>query len=346
LAETAPAAVAAPALELSASRQFTAWLAEQRLALACTTYQAGKLFLLGLQSDGRLALFERSFDRAMGLAAHGRQLYLSTLYQLWRFDDTLRPGQVHQGHDRLYVPQLAWTTGDLDIHDVAVRADERVVFVNTLFSCLAEPSEGHSFAPLWQPPWITRLAAEDHCHLNGLALVDGRPAFATAISRSDVTGGWRDRRRDGGVVVRVPDGEVVLAGLSMPHSPRWHQGRLWLLTAAVAGSATSTRRAIASPASRVRTSTASAASSIHFREAHNRTDTVCSSILTAPNRFVVRAVGAWVSVSHSAAQPAVSKLVDQLEVPSGTVTGRQRATKPLVSRTMPRICEACCAGAQ
>src|SRR3954452_5177299 len=179
-------------------------------ANACTTYQAGKLFLLGLQPDGRLALFERSFDRAMGLATHDRQLYLSTLYQLWRFDDALEPGQAHQGHDRLYVPQLAWTTGDLDVHDVAVRGDGRVVFVNTLFSCLAEPSEGHSFAPLWQPPWISRLAAEDRCHLNGLALVEGRPAFATAVSRSDVTGGWRDRRRDGGVVVRVPDGEVVL----------------------------------------------------------------------------------------------------------------------------------------
>src|SRR3954465_3504355 len=229
LAETGPGVAAAPALELLASRQFTAWLAEQRLSLACTTYQAGKLFLLGLQPDGRLALFERSFDRAMGLCVHDRQLYLSTLYQLWRFDDALEPGQAHQGHDRLYVPQLAWTTGDLDVHDVAVRPDGRVAFVNTLFSCLAEPGVGHSFAPLWQPPWITRLAAEDRCHLNGLALVEGRPTFATAVSRSDAGDGRRGRRHDGGVVVRVPDAEVVLAGLSMPHSPRWHQGRLWLL---------------------------------------------------------------------------------------------------------------------
>jgi uncharacterized protein (TIGR03032 family) len=133
------------------------------------------------------------------------------------------------------VPQLAWTTGDLDVHDVAVRADGRVAFANTLFSCLAEPNVGHSFAPVWRPPWVSRLAAEDRCHLNGLALADGRPGFATAVSRSDAAEGWRDRRRDGGVVVRVPDGEVVLEGLSMPHSPRWHEagdgsgGRLWLL---------------------------------------------------------------------------------------------------------------------
>jgi uncharacterized protein (TIGR03032 family) len=109
---------AAPLLEIQLSRQFTALLAETGFGLAFTTYQSGKLFLLGLQPDGRLAVFERTFNRAMGLAAHeepegGRQLYLSTLYQLWRFDDALEPSRAHQGHDRLYVPQLAWTTGDL-----------------------------------------------------------------------------------------------------------------------------------------------------------------------------------------------------------------------------------------
>lgn len=222
-----------PKLEILTSRQLTAWMAEQRLSLAFTTYQSGKLFLLGLQPDGRLAVFERTFNRAMGLCAHDRQLYLSTLFQLWRFDDALEPGQAHQGHDRLYVPQLAWTTGDLDVHDVAVTADGRPVFVNTLFSCLAVPAAGHSFAPLWQPPFITRLAAEDRCHLNGLAMRDGRPAYVTAVSRSDVADGWRDRRNDGGVVVEVASGETVADGLSMPHSPRWHDagdgGRLWLL---------------------------------------------------------------------------------------------------------------------
>ena len=222
-----------PLLELLPSRQFTAWLAEQRLSLAFTTYQSGKLFLLGLQPDGRLSVFERSFNRAMGLAVSGGSLYLSTLYQLWRFENALEPRQSHDGYDRLYVPQLAWTTGDLDIHDVALDGDGRVVFVNTLFSCLAHPSASHSFVPGWQPPFISRLAAEDRCHLNGLAMQDGRPAFVTAVARSDVADGWRDWRRDGGVVIDVASGEIVASGLSMPHSPRWHDagkgGRLWLL---------------------------------------------------------------------------------------------------------------------
>jgi uncharacterized protein (TIGR03032 family) len=105
----------------------------------------------------------------------------------------------------------------------------RILFVNTLFSCLATPSETHSFAALWRPPFITRLAAEDRCHLNGLALRDGRTATVTAVSRSDVADGWRDRRIDGGVVVDVASDEIAVAGLSMPHSPRWHDDRLWLL---------------------------------------------------------------------------------------------------------------------
>ena len=160
-------------------------------------------------------------------------MYLSTLFQLWRFDNALEPGQAYQGYDRLYVPQVAWTTGDLDVHDVAEDGKGRIVFVNTLFGCLATPSESASFVPLWRPPFLSRLAAEDRCHLNGLALKDGRAAYVTAVSRSDVADGWRDRRTGGGVLVDVAADEVVLEGLSMPHSPRWHDagdgGRLWLL---------------------------------------------------------------------------------------------------------------------
>jgi uncharacterized protein (TIGR03032 family) len=87
----------------------------------------------------------------------------------------------------------------------------------------------YSFKPLWRPPFISRLAAEDRCHLNGMAMVDGEPVYVTAVSRSDVSDGWRDRRADGGILIRVADGEIVAEGLSMPHSPRLHDGRLWLI---------------------------------------------------------------------------------------------------------------------
>ena len=106
---------------------------------------------------------------------------------------------------------------------------KQVVFVNTLFSCLATISEQHSFVPLWQPPFISRIAAEDRCHLNGLGMRDGQPRYVTAVSQSDVADGWRDKRRDGGCLIDLSSNEVIVTGLSMPHSPRWDRGKLWLL---------------------------------------------------------------------------------------------------------------------
>jgi len=174
-------------------------------------------------------VFERTFNRCMGLWGDGQTLWMSSLYQLWHFENVLTPGEQYNGHDRLYVPRVGYTTGDLDIHDLAVDGGGRVVFLNTRFSCLATLSEKCSFTPLWRPPFISKLAAEDRCHLNGLALDEGQPRYVTAVSTSDVTDGWRDRRRDGGVVVDVRSNQVIASGLSMPHSPRVHQGRLWLL---------------------------------------------------------------------------------------------------------------------
>ena len=222
-------ATQSPSLEITGSRQFTSWLAQQNLSLCFTTYQAGKVFWVGLQSSGKLSLFERTLNRCMGLWATERTLYLSSLYQLWRFENALEIGQSYNGYDRLFVPQLGYLTGDLDIHDLVIDNSGRLVFVNTLFSCLATVSEEHSFIPLWQPPFISKLAAEDRGHLNGLALRKGKPRYVTAVSQSDVAEGWRDRRVDGGCVIDVQSKEVILSELSMPHSPRWYRETLWLL---------------------------------------------------------------------------------------------------------------------
>ena len=166
-----------PWVEVTGSPHLSAWLAEQQVSLAFTTYQTGKLFLLGRHPEGRLAVFERTFNRAMGLWADGQTLWLSTLYQLWRFENLLRPGELYQGHDRLYVPKVANTTGDLDIHDIAIDNTGRPVFVATSFGCIATLAERSSFTPLWRPPFLSKLAAEDRCHLNGLALADRSAAL-------------------------------------------------------------------------------------------------------------------------------------------------------------------------
>jgi uncharacterized protein (TIGR03032 family) len=219
----------APWLEVTASRDFVPWLARHNVSLAFSTYQAGKLFFLGRNAAGTLSVFERTFNRCMGLFGDGQTLWMSSLFQLWRFENVLRPGELHEGYDRLFVPRVGYTTGDLDIHDVVCDANGRIVFVNTRLNCLATMDATHSFSPLWKPPHISRLAAEDRCHLNGLALRDGRPAYVTLVGMTDIADGWRDRRRDGGCVLEVPSGRVVASGLSMPHSPRFHNGRLWVL---------------------------------------------------------------------------------------------------------------------
>lgn len=222
----------APKLELAGSRLFNSWLAQSGGSLAITTYQAGKVFLIGLRQD-RLSVFERTFERPMGLGivpGSGR-FWMNSRFQLWRMQDFLDPGESRDGFDAVYVPVVGHTTGDIDIHDIAEDATGKPVFAATRFNCLATVSERGSFRELWRPRFIDRLAAEDRCHLNGLAMENGRPAYVTCLSQTNVFEGWRDRRRDGGVVLDVASGEVVAAGLSMPHSPRLHNGTLWIVQA-------------------------------------------------------------------------------------------------------------------
>ncbi len=218
-----------PWIQIYCSRNFTGWLSRHRTSLAFSTYQTGKLFLVGTDPDGGLSLFERTFNRAMGMFGDSQRLWLSTQYQLWRFDNALAAGQTYQERDRLYVPRVAYTTGDIDMHDVAVEDSGRVVFVATSLSCLGTISDRVSMTPLWKPTFISKLVPEDRCHLNGLALRDGRAHYVTAVSQSDVSDGWRSRRNDGGVVVDVTTNEIVCSGLSMPHSPRWYRDQLWVL---------------------------------------------------------------------------------------------------------------------
>jgi uncharacterized protein (TIGR03032 family) len=218
-----------PAFELNSSRQFVSWLIEQNLSLGFSTYQSGKVFLIGHNPNGTLSVFERTFERPMGLWSDGEVIWLSTLYQILRFKNSLSAKELNDGYDRLFVPQMSYITADLDIHDIVVPGpNELPVFVNTLFSCLATVSSNASFKPLWQPPFITQLAPEDRCHINGLAFRDGKPSYVTAVASTNVADGWRKHRRNGGVVIDVRSNEIIAQNLSMPHSPRWAENKLWV----------------------------------------------------------------------------------------------------------------------
>ena len=131
-----PEAISDTSTSFHASRLFTGWLHEQNASLAFSTYQAGKLFLIGPQSNGRLSIFERTFNRCMGLWSDGQTMWMTTLYQIWRFENLLLPGETSDGYDRIYVPQLAYTTGDLDIHDIGMF----FISLSLYFLSFVEPS--------------------------------------------------------------------------------------------------------------------------------------------------------------------------------------------------------------
>lgn len=215
-------------VEIIASRHFASWLAGQGVSLSLTTYQASKMFMLGVTQEGGLSVTERTLDRCMGVVADKKSLYVASNWQIWRFENALSAGERSEGFDAVYVPKASHVTGDIDCHEMAVDGDGRLVFVNTLFNCISYLSRDYSFHPVWKPEFISAYAPEDRCHLNGLALRDGKPAYVTAVSRSDMADGWRDRRNDGGVVIDIQTNEVVCEGLSMPHSPRLHGKTLWV----------------------------------------------------------------------------------------------------------------------
>ncbi len=209
------------ATNITVSRGFNAWLQAHGTSLAFTSYQTGQLFLVGSHPNGSVSFNQQNFTRAMGVCWQSGRLYLGSLFQLWRLENMLRPGEIgNQAFDAVLVPRNAQTTGDIDIHEVGIDSDGRVIFVNTKYSCLCTLDLTHSFKPIWKPTFISKLAPEDRCHLNGLAMDQGKPRFVTAVSRSDILSGWRDRRHEGGVLIEVETNRIVTDQLSMPHSPR------------------------------------------------------------------------------------------------------------------------------
>ena len=218
------------AVEYTLSNGMAARLASLDVSIAFSSYQSGILYFLGRGREGA-HLHQSVLPKPMGISVDGPgRLTLASGAQVVRFENVLAPHErINDCFDACYVPRTFHLTGDLDLHDIGVDRDDRPIFVNTRFNCLATLSPRHSFAPVWKPPFVSGLLDGDKCHLNGLAMRRGKPAYVTAASRSDVIDGWRDRRAAGGVLIDVEADAIVCEGLSMPHSPRIHRGELWLL---------------------------------------------------------------------------------------------------------------------
>jgi uncharacterized protein (TIGR03032 family) len=217
------------------SPSFVDVLRQLRCSLLVSTYQAGKLITIGVAGEG-LHFSMHQFDQAMGVAASRDTVAVGAHGQVWFLRDNSRLAPLIEPkgvYDRCYLARTSTVTGAIHCHELAWGRDAKdepeLWVVNTRFSCLANLDPEYSFVPAWRPPFISRLAGEDRCHLNGLAMCDGRPAFVTVMAQSDEAGGWRGDKNTTGCVLDVASGEVVTTGLAMPHSPRWHDGKVLVL---------------------------------------------------------------------------------------------------------------------
>ena len=216
----------------AASESFADWLAASGGSLVITTYQAGKVAMIGWNGQ-QVSLVMRDFPKPLGLAVDGSLLALATRHELLLLANAPLLAQDafenrSARYDALFLPRVAYYTGDLNAHDVAF-GNDGLWLVNTRYSCLSTLSQKFSFLPQWKPPFVSEVVPEDRCHINGLAMFEGRPRWVTCLGTTDTPGGWRDDKATGGVIVDVARGQIVTRGLSMPHSPRWYDAALWVL---------------------------------------------------------------------------------------------------------------------
>lgn len=199
-------------------------------SLAVSTYQAGKLVLVRA-AEGKVNTHFREMRKPMGIAADAGRMAIGTATEIQVFRNVPASAariQPQGSHDACFLPRSIHFTGNIDIHEMAWVGEE-LWSVNTRFGCLCTSDPNHSFSPRWQPPFLSALAPEDRCHLNGLAVVEGGVKYVTALGQTDSKGGWRENKADGGILMDVTSNQMICEGLSMPHSPRWYRDQLWVL---------------------------------------------------------------------------------------------------------------------
>ena len=212
------------------TRTFPALLDQLGVSLLVSTYQAGKVVAVGV-AQGELTLSYHNFERAMGLAVKPDCIAVGARAQVWFLHaapDLAARVEPAGRHDACFLTRSSHFTGEIQAHELAWAGDE-LWLVNTAFGCLCTLDDRHSFVPRWRPPFLTALAAEDRCHLNGLAMADGAPKYVTALAETDTPQGWRPNKATSGCLIDVASGQTVARGFAMPHSPRVHRGRVWLL---------------------------------------------------------------------------------------------------------------------
>lgn len=222
-------------LRYEATEGFVKLLDRIGCTLAVSVYMQNKVVLVSAAA-GALHINAFDFARPMGMAIAtgegGLRLAIATMDELIILADALLlaagfPGWEGQ-FEHLLVPRTLLFTGDIDAHELAW-VQHKLLAVNTRFSCIAEIDGRCSFVPVWAPPFVTKVEPEDRCHLNGLAVDNGRVVYATAFGQYNEPRGWSKTRFTTGVLMEVPSGKPVLDNLCMPHSPRVFDGQLYVL---------------------------------------------------------------------------------------------------------------------
>jgi uncharacterized protein (TIGR03032 family) len=242
---------------------FSKILKALNISLAVTSYQSARLILI--QSNGSTINTRfKAFPRPMGIYADEERITLGTFNQVLEFkksnellrkikneelDDTTRMSKKVlekdeeqravlqkeremelndvKGSDALYLQRASITTGMINIHDIAW-GDEGLWVVNSTFSCLSTLTPQHSFVARWKPKFISELVPEDRCHLNGMAMQDGKPKYVTTFNMEDTRDSWSEGRIDYGTLIDIDTDEILIEGMIMPHSPKVHNGSIYV----------------------------------------------------------------------------------------------------------------------
>jgi len=209
-----------------------------KCSIAISTYQAGKVVFLSATNKDQLVQLPRTFNKPMGIAEWAKEdkLAIACKDEIILFKNSKELAAHHpkfpNRYDSLYMPRLTYNTGNLDIHDLSFGTGGELYAVNTSFSCIVKIDDDYNFTPYWTPPFIDKLASEDRCHLNGMALLNGKPKYATAFNTGNSTKSWREKITTTGVIFDVDSGKTITEGLGMPHSPRIFNGELYVLLSA------------------------------------------------------------------------------------------------------------------
>jgi uncharacterized protein (TIGR03032 family) len=218
----------------TASKSFSNLLESSNSSVVISTYNSGQVIFVRASEGGLNAEF-KGFSAPMGVAVNANKLAVGTQNSVLTYSNQPPLSQFVEPpgkSDKVFAPRTIVFTGQIDIHEMEFgegKDADDLWFLNTSFSCLCKLDMNYSFHPVWKPSWITDLAPEDRCHLNGMAMVDSIPRYVSALSQTNTKMGWREKKGVAGVIIDTVSNKVIAQGLAMPHSPRWYDGKLWIL---------------------------------------------------------------------------------------------------------------------